>query len=158
MKTFEGKYANSITYKIDAKEKDYLYVQDSQIKGGGKGLYTAIPIYRNEIICVFKGEYLSPDEARKRSLAGQDRYFISMLHGGIMDSMHVNCFAKFANDAVDSLFRTNSRISLDEMDQVCIVASRNIKAHEEIFCSYGKQYWKKHRQADPLFIKNYKNN
>lgn len=158
MKTYEGKYSNSTTYRIDAKEKDYLYVKASQIEGGGKGLFTAIPIYKNEIICIFKGEYLSNEEAVKRSLAGQDRYFINMLQGGIMDSMHVNCFAKYANDIIGTLFKTNSKISLDENDEVCIVATRNIKEHEEIFCSYGKQYWKKHQKLNPQVIRNYKNN
>jgi uncharacterized protein len=29
-------------------------------------------------------------------------------------------------------------------DNVCIEALRNIRANEELFCSYGKGYWKKH--------------
>lgn len=158
MKTKEGIYSNVTTFRIEAKEKDYLYVKASQIAGAGKGLFTAIPIYKNEIICVFKGEYLSDEEACKRALEGKDRYFISMLQGGIMDSMHVNCFAKYANDVVGTALRTNSKISLDENDNVCIVATRRIHEHEEIFCSYGKQYWKKYRKLNPQTIRNYKDN
>ena len=134
----EGIYSNTITYRIDAEEQDYLYVKRSQIEGAGNGLFTAIPIYRQEIICTFKGECLSQEEARKRSMAGHDRYFISMLQGGIMDSMHADCFAKYANDVVGTSFRTNAKISLDENDNICIVAPRRRKEHEEIFCSYGK--------------------
>lgn len=143
MKTEEGTFANSLTYTIDANEEDYLYVEESQISNAGRGLYTAIPIYKNEIICIFKGEYLSEDEALKRSKAGEDRYFISMLQGGIMDSMHTDCFAKYANDVIGTAFKTNAKISLDESDNVCIVATRKIAENEEIFCSYGKQYWSK---------------
>lgn len=142
MKPEEGNYANSITYKIDANEDDYLYVQESKIAEAGKGLFTAVPIYKDEIICVFKGEQLSEDEALRRALAGEDRYFINMLQGGILDSMHINCFAKYANDVVGTFFKTNSKITLDENDHVCIVATRKIAEHEEIFCSYGKRYWK----------------
>lgn len=58
-----------------------------------------------------------------------------------MDSMHVNCFAKYANDVVGAA-KTNAKISLDEQDNVCLVATRNISKGEEIFCSYGKRYWK----------------
>lgn len=158
MKTKEGIYSNLTTYRIDAKEKDYLYVKTSQIEGAGNGLFTAIPIYRNEIICVFKGEVLSAEEASKRASAGKDRYFISMLQGGIMDSMRANCFAKYANDVVGTAFRTNAKISLDENDNVCIVATRKIHPHEEVFCSYGKQYWKRYKKINPESIRNYKNN
>lgn len=141
MKT--GIYSNSLTYAIDANEEDYLFVKESQIKDAGKGLFTAIAIYKDEVICLFKGEYLSPKESLKRMLAGEDRYFINMIEGGVMDSMHVHCFAKYANDVVGSQFKTNAKISLDEHDNVCIVATRKIAAGEEIFCSYGKWYWKK---------------
>jgi SET domain-containing protein len=143
MKTQKGTYANTVTYKIDADEQDYLYVKQSQIENAGNGLFTAIPIYKDEVICLFKGEYLSNEEALKRALIGEDRYFINMLQGGIMDSMHTSCFAKYANDVVGTTYKTNSKISLDEHDNVCIVATRRIQEGEEILCSYGKRYWSK---------------
>jgi len=149
----KNKYSNSISFKIDAKETDYLYIQDSQISGSGKGLYTAIPIYKDEVITLFKGEILNNVEAKIRSLKGEDAYFISLLDGRIMDSMKVKCFAKYANDAmgfVKTKYKINSKISLDEEDNVCIVSARNIKAGEEIFCSYGKPYWKNFKKKMSL--------
>lgn len=132
--------------KIEAEESDYLYVQPSQIKDAGKGLFTAIDIYKDEIISLFKGEILTDKEADKRAEQNQNKYFINLLNGGIMDSMHTPCFAKYANDAkglLGSQFKNNSIITLDEDDNICIQASKFIKAGEEIFCSYGKAYWKK---------------
>jgi hypothetical protein len=35
---------------ILAAEADYLYIQASQIANAGNGLFTAIPIFKNEII------------------------------------------------------------------------------------------------------------
>ncbi|MEL1248181.1 SET domain-containing protein-lysine N-methyltransferase [Flavobacterium helocola] len=134
--------------KIEAPESDYLYIQDSQITNAGKGLYTAIDIYPNEIISLFKGEILTDNEAQKRVSEGNDRYFINMLDGSILDSMHVDCFAKYANDAeaFSKLeFKNNSKITLDDDDNVCIVATKKIKSQQEIFCSYGVKYWKKHK-------------
>lgn len=134
--------------KIEAPESDYLYIQDSQITNAGKGLYTAIDIYPNEIISIFKGEILTDNEAQKRVSEGNDRYFINMLDGSILDSMHVDCFAKYANDAeaFSKLeFKNNSKITLDDDDNVCIVATKKIKSQQEIFCSYGVKYWKKHK-------------
>ncbi len=136
--------------RIEAAEADYLYTSESQIEGAGMGLFSAIDIYKDEIVAVFKGEILSDQEAEIRAKAGEDRYFISLLDGSVMDSMNVNCFAKYANDAKGSKtseFKNNCKIGLDEKDKVCILATKNIKANQELFCSYGKRYWKKHGKS-----------
>ena len=70
-----------------------------------------------------------------------------MIDGTIMDSMNTDCFAKYANDAEgyqNLNFRNNAYIALDDENNVCIVAKQNIQSGTEIFCGYGKRYWKKH--------------
>ena len=132
---------------IDAPESDYLYTDPSQLPASGNGLHTAINIYKDEIIALFKGEILTHSQAKLRAEKNNDQYFIKMMDGNILDSMKVNCFAKYANDAngySDSNFRNNAKIALDDADNVCLIAIRNIKSGEEIFCSYGKKYWIKH--------------
>ncbi len=141
----EDNYAQTNT--IEAPESDYLYVKLSQIENAGKGLYTAIDIYKNEIISLFKGEIIANKEAEKRAQQNNDKYFINLLDGNIMDSMHTDCYAKYANDAEglsSSNFKNNAEITLDDDNNVCIKASKKIKLGEEVFCSYGKPYWKKH--------------
>lgn len=133
---------------IDALETDYLYIESSQLYNAGKGLFTAIKIYKDEIISIFKGEILSDMESQKRETNGNDKYFINMINGTILDSMYIDCFAKYANDADafnNKVFKNNSKISLDDENNVCLVAIKNIQVGSEIFCSYGKKYWKKHR-------------
>ncbi|KAA0894281.1 SET domain-containing protein [Oryzomonas rubra] len=140
-------YANSTTYAIDAKEKDYLYIGESRIPGSGNGLFTAIPIYKDEVVSLFKGKILSDNEARLRATNGADAYFMNMPDGTILDSMEVPCFAKYANDAsglVKTRYRNNADITLDEKGNVCIVANRKIMAGEEILCAYGPGYWQRH--------------
>jgi SET domain-containing protein len=137
--------------KIDLNEKDYLYVQESQIPNSGKGLFTSLPIYNNEIISLFKGEILSDNEAALRAGKGTDRYFINMLNGNIMDSIKAKCFAKYANDAENFAktdFSNNATITLDDDNNVCLVALRDISEGEEIFCSYGTKYWEKFRRSN----------
>ncbi len=132
---------------INALEEDYLYIQQSQIPNSGKGLFTAIKIYKDEVFTVFKGKILSDLEAESIAQSGKDQYFINLLDGTILDSNFVACFAKYANDASGfsaSEFKNNAKIALDEEENVCLIALKNIKAGEEIFCSYGKSYWKKH--------------
>ncbi len=140
------KISKSADY-IDALESDYLYVAASQLPGSGNGLYTATAIYKDEIIAVFKGEMLTDRQIALRIKKGEDKYFISMPDGTIMDSMKTTCFAKYANDAEGfrkSAYRNSGKIALDDEENVCIIALRNIRQGEEIFCGYGKTYWKKH--------------
>ncbi len=129
---------------IAAEESDYLYTGLSQIAGSGNGLFTAITIYKDEIIAAFAGEKLNRSEVISRTKAGFADYFINLPGGGTLDSMHVHCFAKFANDPaglITSAYKSNASIVMDERDRVCIVAKRKINAGEEIFCAYGKNYW-----------------
>ena len=133
--------------QIEASEADYLYKRVSQLPGAGYGLFTAVEIYKEEIIAIFNGEIISPSEANNRAKASQDQYFIMLLNGQTMDSKNVDCFAKYANDALGSPtlnFKNNAKITLDENDKVCIQATKRIIAGDEIFVSYGKRYWRKH--------------
>ena len=133
---------------IDADESDYLYTKESQLSNSGNGLYTAIEIFKEEIIAVFKGEILSDKEAEIRAKSGNDSYFMNLLNGKILDCENTNCFAKYANDASGfskSDLKNNSKITLDENGNVCLVALKKIKSSEEIFCDYGKKYWRKYK-------------
>jgi hypothetical protein len=134
---------------IEANESDYLYISASQITNAGKGLYTSIDIYKEETIAIFEGEILSEEEVQKRVDEDEDQYFIAMLDGRILDSKRVECFAKYANDAAalsSSAFKNNSKIIIDDDGNICLTATKKIKSGQEIFCSYGKRYWKKHGQ------------
>ncbi len=131
---------------IDSPESDYLYVSQSQITNAGQGLFTAIPIYKDEIIAVFKGEILTESESKKRALEGKDAYFMNLLNGSILDCKNTECFAKYANDTFGfskTELKNNSKIALDENENVCLIAIKKIQIGKEIFCDYGKKYWKK---------------
>lgn len=132
---------------IDAQESDYLYIQTSQLPSSGNGLFTAIDIYKDEIISIFKGEILSDIEADLRAKNNTNQYFMNLHNGSILDCKNTDCFAKYANDASGfskSDYKNNAKITLDENNNVCLIAIRKIKSGEEIFCDYGKRYWKKH--------------
>jgi SET domain-containing protein len=134
---------------IESAESDYLYKATSQLLDSGNGLYTAITIYKDETISIFKGEILTDLEVDQSVSHGKDQYFISMLDGTIMDSIDTPCFAKYANDVNGSLqtrFKNNAKIGLDEENNICVIAIRKIKSGEEIFCGYGARYWEKHSQ------------
>lgn len=132
--------------KIQAEESDYLYIQTSQLPNSGNGLFTAIDIYKDEIISIFKGEILSDIVADLRAKNNANQYFMNLHNGSILDCKNTDCFAKYANDAsgfIKSDYKNNAKITLDENNNVCLVAIKKIKSKEEIFCDYGKRYWKK---------------
>ena len=131
---------------LDLPESDYLFAQSSRIPLAGKGLFTAIPIHRGEVVAVFKGERLSATEAKQRAERGENGYFVTLLDGSTLDSMHTECFAKYANDVEgpgNSRLRNNAVITLDDEDRPCVMATKTIKAGGEVFVGYGKAYWKK---------------
>ena len=84
---------------IESKESDYLFIEESNISGAGLGLFTAINIFKDEIISIFKGEVLSQKQAKIRVLKKEDRYFMNLPNGSIFDTSQTDCFAKYANDA-----------------------------------------------------------
>lgn len=135
---------------IEAKESEYLYCKDSQLPNAGQGLYTAVQLYKEETIAIFRGEILTDRQAASRVSKDEDRYFISMLDGKTLDSMHTDCYAKYANDvkgSSSSNFKNNAKIVQDEKKNICLIATRNILPNEEIFCGYGHRYWKKHSDS-----------
>ena len=134
--------------KIQAEESDYLYIQTSLLPNSGNGLFTAIDIYKDEIISIFKGEILSNIEADSRAKNNANQYFMNLHNGSILDCKNTDCFAKYANDASGfskSDYKNNAKITLDDNNNVCLIAIKKIKSGEEIFCDYGKRYWRKFR-------------
>lgn len=131
--------------QIEAQENDYLYLKESQVSNAGKGLFTAIEIYKEEIIAYFNGEFLSYEDSQLRAKDTTTNYFMNLPNGTILDCFAISCFAKYANDAKGfskSEFKNNALITLDDYGKVCLIAKRKIKSGEEIFCDYGKKYWK----------------
>lgn len=138
---------NLSSNSISALEEDYLYISASNISNAGTGLFTAIKIYKDEIISIYTGESLSTKESSKRAENKENQYFITLLNGKILDSKHTPGFAKYANDAHLSIFKNNAKIALNDKNQVCLIATKNISKYTEILTSYGKAYWELHSKT-----------
>ena len=127
-------------YSLETNEEDYLYIKPSQIPNAGLGLYTAIKLFKGDIIAEFYGEVLSKQEFLKRSALQEDNYFMNLPNGQTLDCMHTDGFAKMANDVLHSNFKQNAIITLDH-NRVVLVANKTIQVNDEILTSYGKKYW-----------------
>jgi hypothetical protein len=127
-------------YNLETNEEDYLYIKPSQIPNAGLGLYTAIKLFKGDIIAQFHGEVLNKQEFLKRSALQEDNYFMNLPNGLTLDCMNTDGFAKMANDVLHSNFKQNAIITLDH-NRVVLVANKTIQVNNEILTSYGKKYW-----------------
>ena len=125
-----------------AKEAKYLEVKDSHFTG--KGLFTTKDIKKGERVCTYMGEYIDNDEALRRCDAGIDQFLVETVNDGILDSMPIFCHAMYANDAAGITrkegIRNNCKIEIEDGGPR-MVATRNIKAGDEILVGYGRVYW-----------------
>jgi SET domain-containing protein len=76
----------------------------------------------------------------------EDGYLFYFNRNKCVDAFHTPQYkARFANDAAGIVrvkgLRNNSHYEVHD-DKCFIVAARNIKPGEEIFCDYTRDYWK----------------
>lgn len=130
-----------------------LAVSRSTTPGAGLGLYVAKgskPIRRNERIALYSGDWveLLPDDD---STGGP--YFLQLTRRLGIDAARTNtALGRWANDPRGNAagLRANARLVIDTRNrQGALKASRTIYPGQEIFCSYGRGYWKVHGAARP---------
>lgn len=129
-----------------------LLVKKSQIPNSGKGLFTNKDIKKGAKIIEYRGEILDEKEFNIRADKKETYYVFFVKKNLYIDPMRTPQYkARYANDAAGSTrvkgFRNNSYF--DVIDDRCfIIASRKIKAGEEIFVSYTKSYWSYIKKQD----------
>ncbi len=122
-----------------------LIVKKSQLLGAGKGLFTTKPIKKDSIIIEYRGEIIDWKEYCKRVKEDKDGYLIYITKKRCIDAYNTPQYkARYANDAEglvrNNKFKNNAEYQIID-NKAYIVAVRDIKANEEIFVSYSKEYW-----------------
>ncbi len=122
-----------------------LKVKRSQLPDAGKGLFTTTPIKKNTKIIEYKGEIIDWKEYEKRVLEDKDGYLFYISKKRCIDAYSTPQYmARYANDAagIRRVAGLRNNASSQIFDNKCyIVAERDIKAGEEIFVNYTKEYW-----------------
>jgi len=122
-----------------------LKIKRSQLPDAGKGLFTTKAIKKDTKIIEYKGEIIEWKEYEKRVKENKDGYLFYISKKRCIDAFSTpQHMARYANDAaglrrVPGLKNNSSYEIVD--DKCFIVAERDIKAGEEIFVSYTKEYW-----------------
>ena len=122
-----------------------LIVKKSQLPGAGKGLFTTKAISKDSKIIEYRGEKIGYNEYRRRARNEVDQYLFFVRRDLSIDAMHTRQYkARYANDAAGITRVKGLRNNSDYIiygDACFIVASRNIRAGEEIFVNYTRSYW-----------------
>jgi SET domain-containing protein len=122
-----------------------LQVKTSKLPKAGKGLYTTRPIKKGAKIIEYKGEIINWKQYKSRVEKNEDGYLFYISKDRCIDAYPTPQYkARYANDA-EGLSRikglkNNSVYEIDE-NRCFIVAERDIKAGEEIYVDYTKEYW-----------------
>lgn len=123
-----------------------LVVKKSTLSGAGKGLFTKKDIKKGERFLEYLGEIVTEAELDRRAEKDIFGYAFYISKKKCIDAYYTpNELARYANDA-KGLSRVkglnNNACYVVYRNSGWIKAERNIKAGEEIFVSYGAEYWR----------------
>ncbi len=134
--------------KNEVVDPALLFVKESTLPNCGKGLFTKVDIKKGSLIVEYKGEKITWAEGLKRNEnhAFQSPYLFYITAKNCIDAEYtLDALARYANDAkghtkVKGLTNNAEYAVIKRVP--FIMATKNIKAGEEIFVSYGDDYWK----------------
>jgi uncharacterized protein len=141
-------------------------VKKSKIPNAGKGLFAADVFKRGEPIIEYTGEQITWAQCQKRNeaLDGVGAYYFYISERKCIDALYrLDSLARYANDAAGFIripgIRNNARFEIIK-GKPFIVASRTIMPGDEIYVSYGREYWAamRHNGFDPNKKKPKKSN
>lgn len=120
-----------------------LVVKKSKLPKAGKGLFTRIDIPKGTRIAEYKGRIQPWREVKDED--GINGYLMYINRNVVINGLNaLKSLARYANDAAGLVriagIRNNSEF-VSEGRRCFIEATRNIKAGEEIYASYGREYW-----------------
>jgi hypothetical protein len=120
-----------------------LYLKKSDLPGAGKGLFTKVDIPKGTVIVEYKGRVTTWDAIKHED--GKNGYLYYVNSKCVINAKPlVNTFGRFANDAAGRVrvksLRNNSEY-VEKNKRCYIKSTRKIHASQEIFVSYGREYW-----------------
>ncbi|CAB3978030.1 SET domain-containing [Paramuricea clavata] len=127
---------------IHLAKQDNLRIKPSNIISGGKGLYSwKKQIPRGKNISKFTGRITTKEELDQLYGDVTAKYAVCNRRGKCINSNYTtDGAARFANDARKTPFKNNAQIRGRQI--LRLKASKKIPPHQEIFTSYGREYWK----------------
>lgn len=138
-------------YTHFAENSDIVELKPSKIAGAGTGLFAKKRIQEGQFICWYFGVLVDTD----------------MVENGYYDSDYLlknpnkpdliidaedplSCFGRYANDSLH-LQKNNCYFEFyRDINSASLVATKNIKKGDEIYVSYGINFWREPRRYNML--------
>lgn len=125
-------------------------VKKSKIPRAGKGLYAKRDLKRGEFICWYMG-YLIVNDMIENGYYDSD-YILKLPDKDlyICAEDEKSCFGRYINDG---LSKHNSNCVFETYDDIYsagIIAKKKIKKGDELYITYGDDYWKEPIRYDRL--------
>jgi hypothetical protein len=129
-----------------------LEVKDSTIPNAGKGLFAVRGFRKNDKITEYTGIVLTKsqiDQLYGKLDQDLSPYAVQISEDLFMDSSCARSIAAFAND---SKSHNNAKLSTNRLtNRVFLRAIKNINPQDEIFTSYGENYFQNNDLPKPVF-------
>lgn len=130
------------TYSYPEEKEEYyhnsqfkLRIDKSKIKFAGKGVITDVLIPKETFIDFYSGDISYTVKC--------GCYFVEIDETcGVNAILFPRCYMAMVNDAYHSNFTNNCEIRINSENKVEIWSINDIKPGEELFMSYGDEYWK----------------
>jgi hypothetical protein len=115
-----------------------------------QGLFTTRSFRKRELVSEYTGDRISREQAIERRLRNDSSYIKGIDYyqciDGDRDPDSYQGIAQFTNDGSEHNGGNNTKFIFkfdygQARTRVFLQATRNIEAYEEIFVSYGKNYW-----------------
>lgn len=114
-----------------------LFIQQSQVPKAGMGVFTRQIIPKDTIIDEYYGELYAISHS-------PSRYFFEIEEGLGIDAFNFpRCYMAMINDIYDSQHKHNCEFIVDSK-RVFVKSTSLIQPEQELFVSYGDQYWTIH--------------
>ena len=137
-------------FEYFGENSDIVKIKKSNIPNGGKGLFATKSIKKGDFICWYFGVLIEASFV-ENGYYDSDYLLKSPNTNLVIDANDPkSCFGRYINDSL-SLQKNNARYEFyDDTTSVGIIATKNIKKSEEIYMSYGADYWLENRRYNLL--------
>ena len=126
----------------------HLFIKKSQLPRSGKGLFTQIDIQKGDRIIEYKGRHQLWRDVKDQD--GYNDYLLRLNRTMAINALYSKyALGRYANDAAGLARVKGLRNNAEYLiygNRCFIEATRNICRGEEIFVSYGKEFWELKRR------------
>ena len=130
-------------------------IKQSKIKNAGKGLFATTNFEKDEFICWYMGVLVEKDFVA-HGYYDSDYLLGNPQHSDlIIDADDVNsCYGRYIKDSL-ALKKNNCEFKFySNTTSGGVVASKNIKKGDELYISYGMEFWREDRRFNKLSKRN----